>query len=66
MNVEKRNWLHERIDTGLKTAVAAALEEHRRAGRLVAIFRNGEVVLVHPEPHPVAASTAPSQLPPTS
>jgi len=33
-----------------KAAVAAALEEHRRAGRLVAVLRGGQVVLASPEP----------------
>jgi hypothetical protein len=39
----------------VKTAVASALEEHRRAGRLVAIWQNGGVRIVLPEiPSPEA------------
>jgi hypothetical protein len=33
MNPEKRKTLREKITAGVKAAVAAALEEHRRAGR---------------------------------
>jgi hypothetical protein len=50
MNSEKRSRLRQKIDAGVKAAVAAALEEHRRAGRLVAVLREGRVVLASPEP----------------
>ena len=50
MNAEQKIRLREKIDAGVKAAVAAALEEHRRAGRLVAVLRAGQVVLAEPEP----------------
>ena len=50
MTEEERKNLSEKIEAGLKFAIATALEEHRRAGRLVAIMREGRVVLVVPEP----------------
>lgn len=49
MNAEKKKDLRQRINAGVKAAVASALEEHRRAGRLVAIWQNGRVRLVPPE-----------------
>lgn len=49
MNAEQKSRLRQRIDAGLKAAVAAALEEHRRAGRMVAILRGGRVTLAAPE-----------------
>ena len=58
MNAEKKKDLRQKINAGVKAAVASALEEHRRAGRLVAIWRNGHVHIVSPEiPTPEAAMT---------
>ena len=45
MNAEQKSELRRKIDAGVKAAVAAALEEHRRAGRLVAVLRAGRVVV---------------------
>ncbi len=50
MNAEQKIRLREKIDAGVKAAVAATLEEHRRAGRMVAVLRAGQVVLAAPEP----------------
>jgi hypothetical protein len=56
MNAEEKKDLRQKINAGVKAAVAAALEEHRRAGRLVAIWKNGRVCIVLPEmPSPEAA-----------
>ena len=49
MNVEKRKELRQKITAGVKAAVSSALEEHRRAGRLVAVWQNGRVRIVPPE-----------------
>jgi hypothetical protein len=38
--------LFERIDQGVKAGVARALEEHRKAGNSVFIWRNGRIVKV--------------------
>jgi len=38
--------LFERIDEGVKGGVARALEEHRRAGNSVFIWRRGRIVRV--------------------
>lgn len=62
MNLENKNQLREKIDAGVKAAVADALEEHRRAGRLVAVMRGDQVVLVTPEPG-VARETEPQREP---
>jgi hypothetical protein len=64
MNEEERNRLAEKIDAGLKFAIATALEEHRRAGRLVAIMREGRVVLVVPEPAWPESTSALREQPP--
>ena len=64
MNTEQRSRLRQKIDAGLKAAVAAALEEHRRAGRLVAVLRAGRVVLAPPEPAGRAGSLALREEPP--
>jgi hypothetical protein len=49
MNAEKKKDLRQKINAGVKAAVATALAEHRRAGRLVAIWQNGRVHIVPPE-----------------
>ena len=49
INADKKFQLRRQIDMGLKAAVAQALEEHRRAGRPVAILREGRIVLTLPE-----------------
>ena len=55
MNAAKKKDLRQKITAGVKAAVASALEEHRRAGRLVAIWQNGRVRIVPPEvPSPEA------------
>lgn len=48
MTPEERKTLRARIDLGIKAAIATALEEHRRAGRKVAIWRDGQVVQIIP------------------
>ncbi|HZM03626.1 MAG TPA: hypothetical protein VFC44_11505 [Candidatus Saccharimonadales bacterium] len=50
MNAEQKKVLREKTNAGVKAAVASALEEHRRAGRKVAIWRDGRVQLVLPPP----------------
>jgi len=42
----------QRIDRGAKRAIAEAVEEHRRAGRSIAISRDGQVVILPPEAIP--------------
>ena len=39
----------QKIDAGVKTAVASALEEHRRAGRSVVVWNQGKVVTMRPD-----------------
>lgn len=48
MTPQQKQQLRARIDLGIKAGVASALEEHRRAGRKVAIWRDGRVVQIIP------------------
>jgi len=50
VSTDKTKDLRDKITAGVKAAVASALEEHRRAGRRVAIWRDGQVQLVLPPP----------------
>ncbi len=36
--------LHQKIDTGVKFAIANAIERHRRLGESISILRDGKVV----------------------
>ena len=64
MNAQKKSELRRKIDAGVKAAVAAALEEHRRAGRLVAVLRAGRVVVAPAEPQLSAEALALREEPP--
>lgn len=49
MTADKAKELRQKIDAGVKTAVASALEEHRRAGRSVVVWKQGKVVTIRPD-----------------
>ena len=49
MDLETKKRLRQKIHARLKAAIAGALAEHRRAGRKVAIWSKGRVMLVIPE-----------------
>jgi hypothetical protein len=38
--------LLKKIDAGIKAAIAAAIEEHRRMGRSIVVLRDGQVVTI--------------------
>ena len=63
MNAEQKRELRRKIDAGVKTAIAAAREEHRRAGRLVAVLR-GRVVIAPVEPQGSDSTLALREEPP--
>ena len=44
MTDEERRDSREKVYAGLKIAVARALEEHRRAGRKVAVWKDGKAI----------------------
>jgi hypothetical protein len=46
MTLAERQKKRAQIRAGLHVAIAEAVEEHRRAGRKVAIWRNGKVLRV--------------------
>ena len=49
MTADKVKELRQKIDAGVKTAVASALEEHRRAGRSVVVWKQGKVATMRPD-----------------
>jgi len=53
MTEPKSTDFYEKIDAGIKAAVAGAIEEHRRAGRSIAIWRDGKVVILTPDQIPL-------------
>jgi hypothetical protein len=40
---------HRLIETGVKEAIAKAIERHKRLGESIAIWRDGQVVIIPPE-----------------
>lgn len=36
--------LHQKIDAGVKAAIAAAIERHRKLGESISIWKDGKVV----------------------
>ncbi len=41
-----------KIDIGVRRGVARALEEHRRAGRSIVVWKDGKIVWIPPEQIP--------------
>jgi len=46
MNEQEIIALHKRIDAGVKAAVAAAIERHRKLGESIAVWQDGKVVIL--------------------
>lgn len=47
MNESKpRQLLSTKIDAGVKAAVAAAIEKHRKLGESIAVWQDGKVVIL--------------------
>ncbi|MEG4322198.1 MULTISPECIES: hypothetical protein [unclassified Microcoleus] len=44
MTQEKFVKLSDRIDAGVKAAIAEAIEKHRRLGQSISIWRDGKIV----------------------
>jgi transcriptional antiterminator Rof (Rho-off) len=44
MDSQEMTILHQKIEQGVKVAVAQALERHRKLGESIAIWRDGQVV----------------------
>jgi len=40
------NQLHQKIDQGVNKAIAEAIEKHRKLGESIAVWQNGEVVIL--------------------
>ncbi len=57
MTEDEVSQLRRKIDAGVKAAVAAALEEHRRMGRSVVIERDGKIVHLSPDEIPTSGPT---------
>jgi len=46
MNEQEMIALHKKIDAGVKAAVAAAIERHRKLGESIAVWQDGKVVIL--------------------
>lgn len=46
MTEEEMKKLHSKIDVGVKAAIAAAIERHRRLGQSISIMQNGKIVTI--------------------
>ncbi|MEA5626917.1 hypothetical protein [Nostoc sp. UHCC 0251] len=49
MTEEEMKKLHYKIDAGVKAAIAAAIERHRKLGQSISIIREGKVVTLTPD-----------------
>lgn len=49
MNSQKSKLLSEKIDEGVQKAVFEAIEKHRKLGESIAVWQDGEVVILPPE-----------------
>jgi hypothetical protein len=53
MTNKQREEFERKVDAGIKVAIAEAIEEHRRMGRSISIWRDGKVVTIPPEEIPL-------------
>ncbi len=44
MNEQPLSELHQKIDAGVKLAIAEAIEKHRKLGQSISIWQDGKVV----------------------
>lgn len=49
--------LDDKIDAGVKNAIAEAIEKHRKLGQSIAIWRDGKVVILTADEIPKLPST---------
>lgn len=49
MTTVEKEELRRKIEKGVKFSIAAALDEHKRMGRSIAVWQDGRVVIVPPE-----------------
>lgn len=49
----ERQLLSSRIDEGVKSAIAQALDRHRKLGESIAIWRDGKVVILSADQIPL-------------
>ena len=66
MTPEEKKQLRMKIDLGVKASIAAALDEHARAGRKVTIWRDGRIMEVVPPRKPEVGLSVVREDPPDS
>lgn len=52
MNEPQLTEIHQKIDAGVKVAIAEAIERHRRLGESISILKDGKVVTLTAEEIP--------------
>ncbi|NES82938.1 MAG: hypothetical protein F6K10_16885 [Moorea sp. SIO2B7] len=52
MNDKKLSDLHQKINQGVQKAITEAVEKHRKLGESIAVWQDGEVVILPPEKIP--------------
>lgn len=52
MTEQEAKTLHEKIDDGVKAAIAQAIERHRRLGQSISIIQDGKIVTLTAEQIP--------------
>ncbi len=44
MNKQPLTELHQKIDAGVKLAIAEAIEKHRKLGQSISIWQDGQII----------------------
>ncbi len=52
MTEQEAKTLHEKIDGGVKAAIAQAIERHRRLGQSISIMQDGKIITLTAEQIP--------------
>jgi hypothetical protein len=65
MTTEQKAQLRKKIDLGVRASIASALEEHAKAGRKVAIWRDNRIEQLIPRMAPASGTSIIREDPPT-
>lgn len=58
MTEQEMKTLHDKIDAGVKAAIAQAIKRHRKLGQSISIMQDGKIVTLTADQIPLVSSEA--------
>ncbi len=62
MNESRLTKIHQKIDAGVKVAIAEAIERHRKLGESISIWKDGKVVTLTADQIPLLSDKKPNPI----